>query len=124
MAQSCDTQPRPHSGALETPVSDTAYLCFGKDCRKRSSDIEKLEAVLEEAGFACERVGCQKICSGPVVGLTVEGTLEWFEKVRGKAGREALRRFIERGDGPLRKRRKPKRSGRLRRKKKKHLGEA
>lgn len=99
-------------------MSDTAYLCFGKDCRKRSDDTVKLEALLEGEGFACERVGCQKICKGPVVGLTVDGTLEWFAKVRGKAGREALRRFVERGGGPLRKHRKKKRSGKLRRRKK------
>lgn len=95
-------------------VTKTAYVCFGKDCRKRASDTEKLEGVLEDAGFACQRVRCQKICKGPVVGFEVDGTLEWFAKVRGRSGRDALARFVERGDGPLRKLRKKKRSGRLR----------
>lgn len=99
-------------------MSDTAYLCFGKDCRKRSDDTEKLQSLLEGAGLTCKRVGCQKICKGPVVGFTVDGTLEWFGKVRGKSGRDALLRFVDRGDGPLRKHRRKKRSGKLRRRKK------
>ncbi|MCB9519836.1 MAG: hypothetical protein H6699_03045 [Myxococcales bacterium] len=95
-------------------MSETAYLCFGKDCRKHLSDTEKLQSLLEGHGLKCTRVSCQKLCSGPVVGLTVDGTLEWFAKVRKEKGRQALLRFLTRGDGPLRKRRKKKRSGKLR----------
>ena len=95
-------------------MSGTAYLCAGKDCRKRSSDTARLRALLQDAGLTCEAVRCQKICTGPVVGLTIDGSVEWFAKVRGKPGRKALRRFLKSGDGPLRKLRKKKRSGKLR----------
>jgi hypothetical protein len=91
-----------------------AYLCEGKDCRKRAKDTEALREIFEEAGLRCERVRCQKICNAPVVGLKIDGTMQWFAKVRGKSGRKALRRFLRTGDGPLRKLRSKKRSGKLR----------
>ena len=92
----------------------TAYLCEGKDCRKRSPETAALRELLEDAGLSCELVRCQKICKAPVVGLTINGTVQWFGKVRGKSGRKALRRFLRTGDGPLRKLRSKKRSGKLR----------
>lgn len=92
----------------------TAYLCEGKDCRKRDKDSDALREILEEAGLRCERVRCQKICKAPVVGLTIDGSVQWFAKVRGKSGRKAMRRFLRSGDGPLRKLRNKKRSGKLR----------
>ena len=57
---------------------------------------------------------CQKICKAPVVGLSLDGSVEWFAKVRGKSGRKALRRFLRTGAGPMRKLRSKKRSGKLR----------
>ena len=104
----------PVSNHSERALSGIAYLCAGKDCRKHAGDSARLQALLEDAGHTCEAVRCQKICTGPVVGLTVDGSIEWFAKVRGKKGRKALRRFLESGDGPLRKLRKKKRSGKLR----------
>ena len=95
-------------------MPQTAYLCTGKDCRKRAGDTEALRELLEEAGLQCETVRCQKLCKGAVVGLTVDGTLQWFGKLRGKEGRKALRRFLRKGDGPLWKLRDKKRAGKLR----------
>ena len=92
----------------------TAYLCQGKDCRKRAKDNDALRELLEDAGLSCEQVRCQKICKAPVVGLIIDGSVQWFGKVRGKAGRKALHRFLRTGDGPLRKLRSKKRSGKVR----------
>src|SRR4051812_11716718 len=91
-----------------TPV----YVC--KKC-KRS---ECLREFFDHAGVKVKAVGCQKLCDAPVVGVEVDGRLEWFEKVdkakpmvavvriaRGKAAGKALPRALA-------KRRDPKRSGR------------
>ena len=94
-------------------MAETAYLCTGKDCRKRADDIDALQEVLDRFGVRVERVRCQKICRSPVVGLVVEGRLSWFAKLRGKSGRKALKRFLHDGTGPLRKLRVKKRSGKL-----------
>jgi hypothetical protein len=95
-------------------VAEAAYLCTGKDCRKRADDIDALHEVLDAAGVRVERVRCQKICRSPVLGLVVDGRLSWFAKLRGKSGRKALRRFLSEGTGPLRKLRVKKRAGKLR----------
>ncbi|MEZ5421454.1 MAG: hypothetical protein R2708_29515, partial [Vicinamibacterales bacterium] len=59
----------------------------------------------------------QRICDGPVVGVPVNGSLDWFERM---GAEKPLRRLIEllQGSGRVRrsleKRRVAKRSGRLR----------
>lgn len=91
-----------------------AYLCTGSDCRKRAGDAAALRAVLDDAGVPIEEVRCQKLCKGPVVGLVIDDTVQWFGKLRGKGGRKALRRFLKKGDGPLWKMRDKKRAGKMR----------
>ena len=95
-------------------MSEVAYLCAGKDCRKRAGEREKLQELLEGLGLRCEIVGCQKICKAPVVGLRRGGALTWYAKLRGKSARKALRRFLDDGTGPLKKHRVKKREGKLR----------
>lgn len=92
-----------------------AHVCDGKDCRKRGDDTETIVSILEAAGVTWEPVRCQKICSGPVLGLVVSGKLQWFEKLRGKDARRALRRFLSGGKSkPLWKHRVRSRAGKLR----------
>jgi len=91
------------------------YVCAGKDCRKRKVDRKKLRSAVAEVATEV-RVGCQKVCKGPVVGVEVNGSVEWFAKVRGKKARRALVEFVDSGVLPreLKSRRDKKRSGKLR----------
>jgi hypothetical protein len=62
-------------------------------------------------------VKCQKICHGPVVGLPIAGTMEWFERVDRPKAVEALVRLTNKRTRdsipkPLRKRHVKKHSGR------------
>ncbi len=91
-------------------------VCVGSDCRKAGDAHASLWAAMDEAGQV-QTVRCQKICSGPVAGVAIDGRLEWFERVRGRKSRQALVRLVRTG-GPLpdrlRSRRVPKRAGSLR----------
>jgi (2Fe-2S) ferredoxin len=55
-------------------------------CRK-CHHADCLEAFLVGSGRTkVKRVGCQKVCKGPVAGVKVSGRFEWFKKVdRAKA---------------------------------------
>lgn len=89
-------------------------VCVGSDCRKADGH-RALRVVLDEVDV--RPVSCQKICKGPVAGVEVDGRLEWFKRLRGPKSQRALLRLVRRGGplpGRLRKRRVPKRSGRLR----------
>lgn len=90
-------------------VSTVVYVCRGSKCRKRNKPkgLEKR--------FRIEVVKCQKVCKGPVVGIRVDGTLEWFRKVKNKDVK-ALRKIAKGKRVPtsLAERRSKKRSGKLR----------
>ena len=90
-------------------------VCNGKDCRKKTKYHRKLQEALAESGEV-EHIGCQKICSGPVVGIQVKGTWQWFAKVRKADDRKAIRRVIRSGKlaGRARGMRVKKRAGKLR----------
>ncbi len=62
------------------------------------------------------RVGCQKVCKGPVVGLAVDGEWQWFERMSSRKAVEALAQLVEGGTvaKPLRRRRNEKRAGKRR----------
>lgn len=68
------------------------------------------------SGVSMVEVGCQKICDGPVVGLSVDGRLQWFACVDSDKSRQALVTLIADGklEKPLKKRRVSKRAGKLR----------
>jgi hypothetical protein len=61
------------------------------------------------------KVGCQKICKGPVVGLRTRGQTEWFSRVDRAKPMVALLNAAERGakkvPQPLEDRRIQRRSG-------------
>ncbi|MGE0462333.1 MAG: hypothetical protein AB7Q16_13275 [Vicinamibacterales bacterium] len=93
----------------------TVFVCRGSTCRHHNAYQEVRECLAAVADIADVR--CQHICEAPVVGVAINGSLEWFERM-GSA--KARRRFIDLlvGSGRVRKslekRRVPKRSGRLR----------
>ena len=93
----------------------TAYLCTGKSCRKKKADYCALRDQLEQCTEVRE-VGCQKCCSGPVVGIEVRGRIEWFSKLRTGSRRRDLLDAVRDGTmaKSLKKRREKKRSGKVR----------
>lgn len=92
----------------------TAYLCTGKSCRKKKADYCALRDELEQCTEVRE-VGCQKCCSGPVVGIEIKGRIEWFSKLRGPRQGDLLVAIREGTMAKsLAKRREKKRSGKVR----------
>jgi len=86
-------------------------------CRKCKGHAG-LESFLEDVpGLRVHAVGCQKVCKGAVVGLEVNGRMEWFQRVNRPKAMVALARLAQRGGRgkvakPLAKRWVSKRSGR------------
>ena len=93
----------------------TVFVCRGSSCRKRVA-YEAVRARLGEVADVSD-VRCQRICRGPVVGVAIDGSLEWFERIRSEKTQKQMIEFIA-GGGRLRprleKRRVEKRAGRLR----------
>ena len=93
----------------------TVFVCRGSSCRHRSAHAELCERLGVVADVADVR--CQRICDGPVVGVAINGSLEWFKRV---ASEKAQRQMVDLvSDGgrirrSLEKRRVAKREGRLR----------
>jgi len=73
-------------------------VCVGGDCRS-AKGFDKVLA-LAAATEGATTVGCQDICSGPVVGLERDGPIRWYSKVRGDR-RRTLARIVA-GDAPRR----------------------
>ena len=86
------------------------YVC--RKCKRGDC----LNEFLEHAQVKTKAVGCQKLCGGAVVGLEVDGRMEWFEKVDRAKAMVGLVRVAtgrkRRIPKALEKRREPKRSGR------------
>ena len=91
-------------------------LCRGGSCRKSLRKKKGLKDELALLPVDVSRVGCQKICKGPVVGVEVDGQLEWFERMGSKKAAGALRELVRKDGAPkiLRTRHHPKRSGKIR----------
>ena len=90
------------------------YVCRGKDCKKHS-DTRKIGALLDSESISWVRVRCQKICKAPVVGISHDGSMEWYAKLRGKEGRQRLLKLLrDRKAKQLKGHRIKKRSGKLR----------
>jgi hypothetical protein len=101
------------------------FLCLGSDCQKRKRRHTALAGAVRECA-TIEKVPCQKICKGPVVGVYVGGRLEWFQRVDSEKSRKRLVKFLtkEQMHKKLKKRRVKKRSGRLRTKARVFLAES
>ncbi len=93
----------------------TVYVCRGADCRSRKRKWGALLEVLDPVATVKE-VPCQRICDAPVVGLEVDGCMEWFSEVETAKARAALVTLVTGGElkKPLRKRLNKKRQGKLR----------
>jgi len=91
-------------------------VCTADDCKKSLKKHGVVLAAVARGGVEIERVGCQKLCHGPVFGTKVDGTWEWFGRVRSDAAVEALLALLEDGRmrKPLRKLRDTERSGKRR----------
>jgi hypothetical protein len=93
----------------------TVFVCHGGTCRHEKGFDELRERLRAVADIS--EVRCQRICDGPVVGAAVNGSLEWFERVRSEKVQTHLVDLVA-GSGRLRKslekRRVAKRAGRLR----------
>jgi hypothetical protein len=93
----------------------TVFLCRGSTCRHHTAYRGLRERLSEVALVLAVR--CQHICRGPVAGAAVNGSLEWFARLRSA---KAQRRFVDlvAGSGTLRhsleKRRVAKRTGKMR----------
>jgi (2Fe-2S) ferredoxin len=91
------------------------YVCKGSHCSKCKDERAALLATLESAAKVRE-VGCQKMCKGPVVGVEVDGCLEWFADLGSGKARRGLDKLIDQGrlSKALAKRQVAKRSGQRR----------
>ena len=93
----------------------TVFVCRGSSCRHHKAHAEMRDRLAAVADVSDVR--CQRICDGPVVGVAINGSLEWFERM---GSEKPQRRFIDllTGSGRMRKglekRRIAKRAGRLR----------
>ncbi len=98
-------------------MGQVVYICTGDSCRKKKSALKKLYGALREHDdIEFKEVRCQKICSGPVVGLRVTGKWEWFTKVRRARDYAAIIKSLSKGKitKKLSERREKKRSGKRR----------
>lgn len=86
------------------------YVC--KKCKRHQC----VEDALTKSAAKTVLVGCQKICSGPVAGIRVDGQMEWFDRIDTGKRLAGLRMLAnEPTVGPvkaLKKRRVSRRSGR------------
>ncbi len=91
-------------------------LCRGSHCRKRLAHAPMVEKAIAALPVEVTRVGCQKVCRGPVVGVAVAGEWQWFERMDSKKALRALAELVAADalSKPLRKRRDAKRAGRVR----------
>jgi hypothetical protein len=50
-------------------------------CRKCKNSACLIEVLQARRKMSLQLVRCQKICHGPVVGVVIDGRMEWFERV-------------------------------------------
>ena len=86
------------------------FVC--KKCKRHQC----VEDALVKTEAKTVLVGCQKICSGPVAGLRVDGQMEWFDRLDTGKRLAGLRKLAnqptERPVKALQRRRVSRRSGR------------
>jgi hypothetical protein len=83
---------------------------------KKCKNADCLARMVKKSRSKLVMVGCQKICAGPVAGLSVSGRMEWFSRVDTPKRMAGLRMLAERRKkrpvAALENRRLHKRSGR------------
>lgn len=96
-------------------IRPTVFVCRGSKCRHRDAYPELCARLGVVADVADVR--CQRICDGPVVGVAINGSLEWFERVSSEKAQRQMVDLVSQGGRvrrTLERRRVAKRSGRLR----------
>jgi (2Fe-2S) ferredoxin len=96
-------------------VRPTVFVCRGSSCRRRSAYADLCRRLSVVADLA--EVRCQRICDGPVVGVAINGSLEWFARVNSEKAQRQMVDLVSEGGRirrTLEKRRVAKRAGRLR----------
>jgi len=75
-----------------------------------------VEETLSSLPVVVERVRCQKVCKGPVVGVAIDGVWQWFRRMDSRKALQALAELVEEGTiaKPLQHRRDRKRAGKRR----------
>ena len=94
----------------------TILVCNGSHCRKALGRSDRVEETLSRLPVRVERVRCQKVCKGPVLGASVDGTWLWFRRMSSRKALGALETLVEEGTlaKPLLRRVDPKRAGKRR----------
>ena len=101
---------------MGTKVSQhCVFLCTGSDCIKNKKRFKTLKQTISSEANV-QTVKCQKICDGPVAGVSVDGTLQWFEELDSRKRTDAFLSVVRTGEVPakLKKRCVAKRKGKLR----------
>jgi len=100
----------PGRTAVSVPQRAAVLVCQGSGCHKKAKLRKKLVAALEGVADV-QWVRCQKVCKGPVVGVGIDGTLEWFCRVKDEKSRRAFVTLLTKGK--LKKRLRKQRVARL-----------
>lgn len=89
------------------------YIC--RECDGYKQAREKIAAALPHKAKLVS-VGCQDICRGPVVGASIDGSVEWFRRIKSNKAVAHLKTALaaNRINDYLEKRRAKKRSGKRR----------
>ena len=97
-------------------MGNKLLLCTGRHCRRALDEEGRVVQALAGLPVRVQRVPCQKVCRGPVVGVRVAGEWQWFERMNSAKALRALSQLLEEGcvPQPLRKRQNRRRSGRRR----------
>jgi hypothetical protein len=53
-------------------------------CRKCKGSDKVVDFLSSETRASIKTVRCQKVCEGPVAGISIRGKMEWFGKMKGK----------------------------------------
>lgn len=59
-------------------------------CRKCKGSEKVVDFLTTQTHASVKTVRCQKVCEGPVAGISIRGKLEWFERMKGKKALTAM----------------------------------
>jgi hypothetical protein len=85
-------------------------------CRKCKGSDKVVDFLTTQTRANVKTVRCQKVCEGPVAGLSIRGRMEWFGKMKGPKALSAMAALAgvstpKKIPKPLRKRLAHERSG-------------
>lgn len=59
-------------------------------CRKCKGGDKVVDFLAKQTRASVKTVRCQKVCEGPVAGISIRGRMEWFGKMKGPKALNAL----------------------------------